>query len=263
MQSLRCQDRHVGAVVGENKGNYKLPKAAKSRIQLGPRRSHIPRTSSQGSLWTLNRILCAAPAEGQEEETKRASRDPMHRCEVRRIQGDIIRGARDTSQKEAEATALRFKKEDHRKQISRNRKQISRNRKQKGVIIQGQIPERSWQNPAVLEFCSCTSHRDGSIILEACTHLELSKATWKRLQVPTRQITCWVQNRSTMARAPSLKALARRDQGYLSSCSSGVGSQGARRRRRRWRLRFCGDAARGGRAANSGGLMHALRQRRG
>ena len=149
----------------------------------------------------------------------------MHRCEVRRIQGDIIRGARDTSQKEAEATALRFKKEDHRKQISRNRKQISRNRKQKGVIIQGQIPERSWQNPAVLEFCSCTSHCDGSIILEACTHLELSKATWKRLQVPTRQITCWVQNRSTMARAPSLKALARRHQGYLSSCRSGVGSK--------------------------------------
>ena len=156
-----------------------------------------------------------------------------------------------------------IQKADHRKQIPRNRIQISRNRKQKGVRIQGQIPERRWQNPAVLEFCFCTSHIDGSRILGNCTDLEFSKASWKRFQVPTRQITCWVQNRSTMARAPSLKALARRHQGYLSSCSSGVGSQGARRRRRRWRLRFCGDAARGGRAANSGGLMHALRQRRG
>ena len=145
----------------------------------------------------MNRILCAAPAEGQEEETKRASRDPMHRCEVRRIQGDIIRGARDTSQKEAEATALRFKKEDHRKQISRNRKQISRNRKQKGVIIQGQIPERSWQNPAVLG-----SYRDGSRILGACgarilNFQKLVGRDYKTQPQPVRSHVA-VQNRSTM-----------------------------------------------------------------
>ena len=91
-----------------------------------------------------------------------------------------------------------IQKADHRKQIPRNRIQISRNRKQKGVRIQGQIPERRWQNPAVLEFCFCTSHIDGSRILGNCTDLEFSKASWKRFQVPTRQITCWVQNRSTM-----------------------------------------------------------------
>ena len=119
IQIPRCQDRHVGAVVGENKGNYKLPKAAKSRIQLGPRRSHIPRTSSQGSLWTLHRVLCAA--EGQEEETKRASRDPMHRCEVRRIQGDIIQGARQKPKRSR----------SHRASIQKRRSQKANFKEQK------------------------------------------------------------------------------------------------------------------------------------
>ena len=112
-------------------------------------------------------------------------------------------------------------------------------------MIQGQIPERSWENPAVLEFCSCTSHRDGSRILGPCTHLELSKATWKRLQVPTRHRS-HVGFRIDQPWRERLRSKRSRA-GTKGTSPAAVRAWGARRRRRRWRLRFCGDAARKGR----------------
>ena len=110
-----------------------------------------PRTRTQGSLWELNQNSMRVRRTGRRNQTCLAiSQAPLGSAQNSRRQ--IFLGLRQKPKGSCVHTAS-IQKADHRKQIPRNRKQISSSRKQKGARIQGQIPERRWQNPAVLEFC--------------------------------------------------------------------------------------------------------------